>query len=46
MIHASDFARPVHCPRKVKENIHGDDITITIYRLVPDYIVGRSTSHE
>ena len=25
-------------------NIHGNDVTITIYRLVPDYVVGRSTS--
>ena len=26
------------------ENIYGDDVTITIYGLVPDYVVGRSTS--
>ena len=26
------------------ENIYGDDVTITIYRLVPDYVVGRSAS--
>jgi len=32
-------------PRKVgEENMHGDDVIITIYRLVPDYVVGRSTS--
>ena len=24
----------------------GDDVTITIYRLVPDYVVGRSTSRS
>ena len=24
----------------------GDDVTITIYRLVPDYVVGRSTSRH
>ena len=27
------------------KNIYGDDVTITIYGLVPDYVVGRSTSH-
>ena len=27
------------------ENIHGDDVIITIYRLVPNYIVGMLTSH-
>ena len=28
------------------ENIYGDDVTITIYGLVPDYVVGRSTSRR
>jgi hypothetical protein len=38
-------SRPVCCPRKVREeNINGDDVIITIYRLVSDYVVGRSTS--
>ena len=27
-----------------EENIRGDDVIITIYRPVPDYVVGRSTS--
>ena len=28
------------------ENIYGDDVTITIYGLVPDYVVGRLTSRH
>ena len=27
-----------------EENQHIDDVIITIYRLVPDYVVGRSAS--
>jgi hypothetical protein len=29
-----------------EENIHGDDVIITIYKPVPDYVVGRSTSRH
>jgi hypothetical protein len=41
-----EFVRPVCCLSKVgEENIHGNDVIITIYRLVPNYLVGRLTAH-
>ena len=40
-------SHPVHHRHPIKvgeEKFHGDDMIITIYRIVPDYVVGRSAS--